>query len=148
MQHDWVPSTLGHGETMCRRCFVTNREAAVLGTLNYCDVPPKESKDGSQDHDRAKVLVAGSKRHADNTAIIDWGWRRGPQGWIDSDGDPVRYVDRIDQLYGLPRGGVTVYLGYEWYANRALQDLEAICASREYKMTYGKPAANGEEQKR
>ena len=43
MQHDWIPSTLGHGETMCRRCFVTNREAAVLGIANECDVPQKPS---------------------------------------------------------------------------------------------------------
>lgn len=41
MQHDWIKSTLGHGETMCARCFVTNREAAVLGISNECDVPPK-----------------------------------------------------------------------------------------------------------
>jgi hypothetical protein len=38
-QHDWIPSTLGHGETMCRNCSITNREAAVLGTLNECDAP-------------------------------------------------------------------------------------------------------------
>lgn len=36
--HDWIPSTLGHGETMCRRCFATNREAAVLGMVT-CDAP-------------------------------------------------------------------------------------------------------------
>lgn len=39
-QHAWVPSTLGHGETMCSRCKITNREAAVLGLLNECEVPP------------------------------------------------------------------------------------------------------------
>lgn len=33
MDHDWKPSTLGHGETMCARCKITNREAAVLGEL-------------------------------------------------------------------------------------------------------------------
>lgn len=37
-QHDWVPSMLGHGETMCRNCLVTNREAAVLG-MNECPDP-------------------------------------------------------------------------------------------------------------
>lgn len=36
-QHDWQKSTLGHGETMCKRCFITNREAAVLGLLNRCE---------------------------------------------------------------------------------------------------------------
>lgn len=39
MQHNWVKSTLGHGETMCSRCFITNREAAVLGLTNVCDAP-------------------------------------------------------------------------------------------------------------
>lgn len=38
--HDWIPSRLGHGETMCRRCCVTNREAAVLGILYSCPTPP------------------------------------------------------------------------------------------------------------
>jgi len=41
MQHDWVPSRLGHGETMCRRCFATNREAAVLGMVE-CTAPMPE----------------------------------------------------------------------------------------------------------
>jgi|SRR6266404_1436599 len=40
MQHDWVKSTLGHGETMCSRCCITNREAAVLGVADSCDVTP------------------------------------------------------------------------------------------------------------
>lgn len=44
MQHDWIKSTLGHGETMCSRCFITNREAAVLGKSNDCDVPPHAPK--------------------------------------------------------------------------------------------------------
>lgn len=39
MQHNWIKSTLGHGETMCSRCLVTNREAAVLGIMDTCDVP-------------------------------------------------------------------------------------------------------------
>lgn len=38
--HDWVKSTLGHGETMCSRCRITNREAAVLGKLNECEPQP------------------------------------------------------------------------------------------------------------
>lgn len=35
--HDWIPSRLGHGETMCSRCLITNREAAVLGVSNVCE---------------------------------------------------------------------------------------------------------------
>lgn len=52
MQHNWIPSTLGHGETMCSRCFVTNREAAVIGMIE-CEPPaPKpanENKGWTQD---------------------------------------------------------------------------------------------------
>ena len=44
MQHDWIKSTLGHGETMCSRCFITNREAAVLRKTDSCDVPPPPPK--------------------------------------------------------------------------------------------------------
>jgi hypothetical protein len=31
MEHDWTPSTVGHGEAMCARCKITNREAGALG---------------------------------------------------------------------------------------------------------------------
>lgn len=44
MQHDWIKSTLGHGDTMCSRCFITNLEAAALGVSNSCDVPPPSPK--------------------------------------------------------------------------------------------------------
>lgn len=43
-KHNWVPSTLGHGETMCTKCKITNREAAVLGELNACKYPDPEEK--------------------------------------------------------------------------------------------------------
>lgn len=42
-KHDWIKSTLGHGETMCSRCCMTNREAAVLGKSESCDVPLAEA---------------------------------------------------------------------------------------------------------
>lgn len=35
--HVWIKSTLGHGERMCSRCKITNREAAALGLLHKCD---------------------------------------------------------------------------------------------------------------
>lgn len=50
MQHDWIKSTLGHGETMCSRCFITNREAAVLGKTNDCDVPPPAQKAANENY--------------------------------------------------------------------------------------------------
>lgn len=39
--HEWIISTLGHGELMCRNCRITNREAAALGKLT-CDAPVKD----------------------------------------------------------------------------------------------------------
>ena len=48
MQHDWVPSTLGHGEQMCARCYITNREAAALGQLNECSPLPETQIGSSQ----------------------------------------------------------------------------------------------------
>jgi hypothetical protein len=33
-QHEWGPSRVGHGEAQCIHCFMTNREAWVLGP--YC----------------------------------------------------------------------------------------------------------------
>ncbi len=53
MQHDWIKSTLGHGNTMCSRCFVTDLEAAAIGMVE-CDVPPsapKASNDNAVDHE-------------------------------------------------------------------------------------------------
>ena len=37
-EHEWVPSTLGHGEMQCKHCLMTNREAWVLGTECSCNV--------------------------------------------------------------------------------------------------------------
>lgn len=53
MDHDWQPSTLGHGEQMCRRCFGTNRELAALGELGHCTAapPPPANQDGEKRED-------------------------------------------------------------------------------------------------
>lgn len=48
MQHDWVPSTLGHGNKMCRRCWATDLEAAALGQLNDCPAPSPAPKPANQ----------------------------------------------------------------------------------------------------
>lgn len=42
MQHDWVKSNLGHGNQMCRRCFVTDLEAEAIGMVE-CDPPPPKA---------------------------------------------------------------------------------------------------------
>ena len=39
--HKMVPSTLGHGETMCVYCKGTNRELAVLGEEDNCIAAPR-----------------------------------------------------------------------------------------------------------
>lgn len=36
IRHIWGPSRLGHGETQCTKCLMTNREAWVLG--EFCIV--------------------------------------------------------------------------------------------------------------
>lgn len=46
--HEWVPSTLGHGNQMCRRCWTTDLEAMALGDMDYCaeaSKPPKPAND-------------------------------------------------------------------------------------------------------
>lgn len=45
--HKWVPSRLGHGEQMCAKCFITNREAAALGEPNDCPKPdaPEDARE-------------------------------------------------------------------------------------------------------
>ncbi len=40
MEHDFVPSTLGHGTVMCRRCYATEKELEALGKLAQCDGDP------------------------------------------------------------------------------------------------------------
>ena len=46
MKHEWGPSRLNHGEAQCKNCFMTNREAMVLG--DECHAPmrvPKPAND-------------------------------------------------------------------------------------------------------
>lgn len=46
MQHNWVPSTLGHGNKMCNRCWVTDLEAAAIGMVE-CDAAPKPANENA-----------------------------------------------------------------------------------------------------
>lgn len=60
--HEWVKSTLGHGYLMCRRCSMTDLEAAALGRLERCEPPsvgnstvrPDEGFAGLPDHHQPK----------------------------------------------------------------------------------------------
>jgi hypothetical protein len=36
LQHLWVPSNIGHGESMCSRCGITDREAKALHVTETC----------------------------------------------------------------------------------------------------------------
>lgn len=75
--HIWVPSKFGHGESMCKHCFVTNREAAVLGILGKCNAPlSKHSLPTAKDKiievmARAMCLDLGEDTDALNVLIRD-----------------------------------------------------------------------------
>jgi hypothetical protein len=85
-----------------------------------------------------KFIVAASRRHADNTAAIDWKWERGPNGtWIDNHGDRVRYVSELHQLYGYARGAAIVFLGFDWFENDRLRGLRQLCQERDYRCLHG-----------
>lgn len=51
--HDWKVSTLGHGDTMCARCFITNLEAAALGEWT-CLPTSSSATSSSEDPDSSK----------------------------------------------------------------------------------------------
>lgn len=85
LNHDWVKSTLGHGEAMCSRCLITNREAAVLGKLNACDVPrhlppqrvtamikPDQIPDAVADSMREFFHTRGDAQKAIAAALSKW----------------------------------------------------------------------------
>lgn len=60
MMHTWIASRLGHGNKMCSKCFITDREAAALGCLNECQFP----EDGSGTARKAPSTVRDSTDHA------------------------------------------------------------------------------------
>ena len=66
-EHEWVPSTLGHGEMQCKHCLMTNREAWVLGTECSCNVActlPEQSVNVVQNVDDVIAkLKAGETAH-------------------------------------------------------------------------------------
>lgn len=75
--HDWIKSTLGHGESMCRKCKITNREAAVLGQLNTCDVeeppmtPPPADIAGLVERLRSDFAKLAFDARLDNLSLTD-----------------------------------------------------------------------------
>lgn len=85
-----------------------------------------------------RIIVAASRRHADTTAVIDWGWRRGMEGWIDHEGHPVRYASSADNLRGLARGTI-IYRGCGWYENKALGDLDLEARIYSYRLVEHSP---------
>lgn len=45
-EHKWGRSLVGHGEAQCVYCFMTNREAWVLG--DHCDRAPRDGDDNGR----------------------------------------------------------------------------------------------------
>lgn len=79
-----------------------------------------------------RYLCAGSFKHADNTAVIDWGWKRtGQWTWATKEGDEVRYLSRKQQLDGVR--DCILYLGFDWFENSELgpaHEFRARCHAR------------------
>lgn len=66
-----------------------------------------------------RFLCAWSFKHADNTAVVDWGWKRtGEWTWANKEGEEVRYISRLEQLCGMR--DCVLYLGHAWWENRDL----------------------------
>lgn len=65
MEHDWAPSSLGHGEAMCRRCFGTNRELAALGELAECHAPVPTPTPANTDDDEDHLADCADDDEAD-----------------------------------------------------------------------------------
>lgn len=70
-------------------------------------------------------LVAGSMRHAETTAICDWGWRPdhllGHRGFRRPDGDFVIPISDLQYLRGV-RAPSEIYLGYAAHSLRYLSE--------------------------
>ena len=70
--HSWGPSRLGHGTSMCSRCFVTDAEAAALGELNDCsqweEPAPVEAEKTKKTEEHAR---ADSARWVEHIAEIE-----------------------------------------------------------------------------
>jgi hypothetical protein len=107
MQHDWIKSTLGHGETMCSRCFITNREAAVLGRTNTCDVPPPAPKATNDNLVTLPVIRVERQEDAHDHYEDDFD---------DDDYDPGEECGRWDQNAkgGMLPLGLCSLAGTEW----------------------------------
>lgn len=71
--HEWIPSTLGHGDAMCRFCKITHREAAAIGQWECLSVPvPAETGTHSPDNPPpGTVGVKGVLPHADDPSMVE-----------------------------------------------------------------------------
>jgi hypothetical protein len=72
------------------------------------------------------LILANGIRHADNTAAIDWGWKRanraGRRGWENDKGEFVMYAHDSTQLRGLSPG-TKIYLGFAWDRDLRMIDM-------------------------
>lgn len=95
VDHVWKTSELGHGETMCIHCMITNREAAVLGQ-HECLLPSKadviadnyDPDDYAEEEDEPELIIVCP----DDMCRGQFDGEGPPCGrWQDS---CVRYLDR------------------------------------------------------
>ena len=71
-------------------------------------------------------LIAGSYRHAMNTAEVDWRWKRvGAYQFETPSGERVRVICLAETLRGCERG-TRVYLGYHWWENNGADMIHAM----------------------
>lgn len=44
LPHNWIASTVGHGEKQCSNCRITNREADAIGSMQCANYSQAEQK--------------------------------------------------------------------------------------------------------
>ena len=67
MAHQWGSSKVGHGESQCLRCGITNREAWVLG--DKC-IEPVTGFD--EDHSPVDTRTSGSVKRSHRAEGRNW----------------------------------------------------------------------------
>lgn len=59
-KHKWIKSTLGHGNFMCSKCFITDLEAQALDCYEICNELSKQGFEiRKKDSDRFGKLSDG-----------------------------------------------------------------------------------------
>lgn len=61
------------------------------------------------------ILISNTYRNAENTALVNWKWTKGPRQntYINKEGEIVLVIIRAEQLYAID--DLKVYYGYGWW---------------------------------